>query len=81
MRVDHVGVQLRFIAMAASAARSSQKGLLNGYSSTILEKEDKRRYKEKLSIISGLDPYEIPKHRNSPLQQLVVVLQDGRTML
>ena len=54
------------IAMAASAApaRSSQKGLLNGCSSTILEKEDKRRIKEKLSIISGLDPYEIPKHRN-----------------
>ena len=55
--------------MAASAARSSQKVLLNGYSSTILE-EDKRRYKEKPSIISGLDPYEIPKHRNSPLWQL-----------
>ena len=43
--------------MVVSAARSSQKVLLNGYSSTILEKEDKRRYKEKLSIISGLDPY------------------------
>ena len=56
--------------MAAYVARSSQKGLLNGYSSTILEKEDKRRYKEKLSIISGLDPCEIPKHRNSPLRQL-----------
>ena len=62
-------IQPRFIAMVASAARSSQKGLLNGYSSTVLEKEDKRKYKEKLPIISGLDPYEIPKHRNSPLRQ------------
>ena len=34
------------IAMAGSTARSSQKGLLNGCSSTILDKEDKRRYKE-----------------------------------
>ena len=72
MHVGHVGVQPRFIAMAASAARSSQKALLNGCSTTILEKEVKRRYKrrykEKLSYYFNL--YEIPEHRNSPLRQL-----------
>ena len=47
--------------MAVSVARNSQKGLLNRY--FILEKEDKRRYKEKLSI-SGLDPFEILKNES-----------------
>ena len=37
-------------------------GLIPRYASTVLSDEDsKKRYKNKLQLINGLDPYEIPK--------------------
>ena len=37
-------------------------GLIPRYASTVLSDEDsKKRYKNKLQIINGLDPYDIPK--------------------
>ena len=41
--------------------KSEQKGFLPGYASTIVDSECKQRYADKLMLISGHDPYEIPK--------------------
>ena len=41
--------------------RMGKEGLLLGYASTIVESECKQRYADKLMLISGHDPYEIPK--------------------
>ena len=41
--------------------KTGKKGLLPGYASTIVESECKQRYADRLMLMSGHDPYEIPK--------------------
>ena len=36
-------------------------GFLPGYSSTLLSDTSKRRYSDKLSLMDGIDPYEVDK--------------------
>ena len=38
---------------------SRNKALLPGYSSSLTNDESRKRYREKLDIINGMDPYEI----------------------
>jgi len=38
------------------------KALLPGYFATVQDQKAQQRYKEKLSIIFGVDPYEISKN-------------------
>ena len=37
-----------------------KSGILAGYSSTIGDPDSRKRYKQKLTLINNIDPYEIP---------------------
>ena len=37
-------------------------GLKAGYGDSIVDRDSKNRYIEKLKVINGQDPYELPKH-------------------
>ena len=43
----------------AKSKRAAQ-GFNSGYVSTIVDVESKQRYADKLNMISGCDPYELP---------------------
>ena len=40
---------------------TAQKGFIPGYASTIADAECKQRYAEKLKLLNGHDPYELPR--------------------
>ena len=40
---------------------TAQKRFIPGYASTMADTECKQRYAEKLKLINGHDPYELPK--------------------
>ena len=42
------------------AARNS-KGFYRGYANTIADADSEQRYTEKLTLINGSDPYELPQ--------------------
>ena len=46
---------------ARMAKETAQKGFIPGYASTIADAECKQRYAEKLKLINGHDPYELPR--------------------
>ena len=39
----------------------ADEGFISGYWSTIADKEAKQRYADKLRLVNGSDPYEVPK--------------------
>ena len=43
------------------ATGKADEGFISGYWSTIADKESKRRYADKLRLVNGSDPYEVPK--------------------
>ena len=43
------------------AKETAQKRFIPGYASTIADAECKQRYAEKLKLINGHDPYELPR--------------------
>ena len=43
------------------AKKTAQRRFILGYASTIADAECKQRYSEKLSLINGHDPYELPR--------------------
>ena len=53
--IIHLHVE-RVVSMSAS------KPLLGGYSGEIRDKKGKERYREKLQLIGGQDPYELPRN-------------------
>ena len=62
--IRHVGVPayaLAIIHSARMAKETAQKGFIPGYASTIADAECKQRYAEKLKLINGHDPYELPR--------------------
>lgn len=38
-----------------------QSGLIPAYSATIADADSKKRYADKLDLVNGIDPYEIPR--------------------
>ena len=44
------------------ASSKAKEGFNSGYSNSIADKESKQRYTDKLKIISGIDPCELPKN-------------------
>ena len=64
LQIRHVGVPayvLTIIHNARKAKETPQKGFIPGYASTIADAECKQRYAEKLKLINGHDPYELPR--------------------
>ena len=62
--IRHVGVPvytLVIIHSARMAKETAQKGFIPGCASTIADAECKQRYAEKLKLINGHDPYELPR--------------------
>ena len=55
--VRHVGEP----TVDGMASSKTQEGFNSGYSSSIVDKESKQRYADKLKIINGSDPCELPK--------------------
>ena len=49
------------LCASSMAKRTAQKGFIPGYASTIADAECKQRYAEKLNLINGHDPYELPR--------------------
>ena len=48
--------------MSTNVKRTTTKGLLPDYYSNLTCEDVKKRYREKLTLIKSLDPYEIPKN-------------------
>ena len=46
--------------MAATACKRLKGALLPGYKATLRDPQSRKRYEEKLSLLGGKDPYEIP---------------------
>ncbi len=42
------------------ATGKANEGFISGYRSNIVDKEPKRRYADKLRLVNGSDPYEVP---------------------
>ena len=62
--VRHVGEPTPVISLEVDvgmAVRKAQEGFNSEYSSSIVDKESKKRYTDKLKIINGSDPCELPK--------------------
>lgn len=38
-----------------------QRGLIRAYCTTIADADSKKRYEDKLELVNGIDPYEIPR--------------------
>jgi len=39
-----------------------QRGFIPSYSTTIADADSKKRYADKLDLVNGIDPYEIPRN-------------------
>ena len=50
------------LKMSTNVKRANTKGLLPDYYSHLTCEDAKKRYREKLTLIKSLDPYEIPKN-------------------
>lgn len=50
----------RMLRARVMAARNS-KGFYRGYANTIADADSEQRYTEKLTLINGSDPYELPQ--------------------
>ena len=48
--------------LAGFTALAIQRGLISAYCTTITDVDSKKRYADKLDLVNGIDPYEIPRN-------------------
>ena len=48
--------------LAGFTALAIQRGLISAYYTTIADVDSKKRYVDKLDLVNGIDPYEIPRN-------------------
>ena len=48
--------------LAGFTALATQRGLISAYYTTIADVDSKKRYADKLDVVNGIDPYEIPRN-------------------
>ena len=52
----------RTLTLAGFTALAIQRGLIWSYYTTIAGVDSKKRYADKLDLVNGIDPYEIPRN-------------------